>query len=173
MTHLVQWNSVDKCWFDLPSVRGQSPEWPLRSQPYFHVQRVRLGRTSGEICGLLLATVLLPPSKELVEWWASDSGLASWHNPITGHHDGFVEGLTDSRWCIWNASEDVSLEMLAATCYHMEPENEDTKQHATAGSQLNHILLASESCWVWKSSEGYSSCKTIHFLLLLLLQRES
>ena len=118
---------MDKCWFDLPGVRGQSPEWPLGSQPYFHVQRLRLGWTSSEICGLLLATVLLPLSKELVEWWASDSGLASWHNPITGHHDGFVEGLTDSRWCIWNASEDVGLEMLAATCYHMEPENEDTK----------------------------------------------
>lgn len=166
-------NSVDKCWFDLPGVRGQSPEWPLQSQPYFRVQRVRLAQTSGEICGLLSATVLLPLSKELVEWWASDSGLASWHNPITGHHDGFVEGLRLTvvhLECLWRCRPgDAGSHLLP----HGAWEWRHKEQHAMAGSQLNHILLASESCWVWKSSEGYSSCKTIHFLFLLLLQRES
>ena len=63
-----------------------------------------------------------------VGWMVScDSGLANWHNPIPGHHDGFVEGHTGSRWCIWDASEDVGLERLAATCYHMESETEDPR----------------------------------------------
>lgn len=156
-----------------PSVREQNPEWPLRCQSYFCVQRVRLGWTSGEICGLLSASVLLPLSKELVEWWAV---IQAW--PIGTPHPwppwwicGGTHGLTVVhlgclRRCRPGDAGSHSLPHGAWEWRYKE-------QQATAGSQLNHILLASESCWVWKSSEGYSSCKTIHFLFLLLLQNES
>lgn len=119
--------------------------------------------------------VLLPLSKELVEWWASDSRpgqLAQSHHWPPWWTRG--EGPTDTRWCIWNASGDVGLEMLAATCYHMEPENEDTK----SSMQRQEASLIT-SFWLLSPAgsenlvRAIHHAKTIHFLFLLLLQNES